>query len=364
MSWFSSPGGGGGGGGAKEAVRNPGPRDMRAGFETGGVRSPSSERTVGSRLPAADGSGLESEPATGRWKVEMDAYSPKTHMLADFQFGDGPLGLSFLKREGVFRVGSVLDSCKSEHVKRHGGSRLSSEVTARPGAAGGSLLPPPPGTLTPAVGDRIVAVNGVLVDSQMTQSLLGDLIRRAPRPVRLTMEPIAVSGDLLPAGTERGLDGIHLDSNDASELQQRLSESAVGRGMALSAADRGQRLVQLGEQRDALAARVGAMARQRDADEARLRGECAEILVSFEAEYARKRELKRLERQAAWAKGLAALDVKYASLAMTSHFSRSSTYSHDSLLYPFPSSHFSTWLFCQPPGTPHCVRSCRRCGWA
>ena len=186
MSWF-------GGSPAKEAVRNPGPRDMRAGFGAAGA----SERTVGSRLPAADGDG-GLEPATGRWKVEMDAYSPKTHMLADFQFGDGPLGLSFLKREGVFRVGSVLDSCQSEHVKRHGGSRLSPEVTARPGA-GGSLLPPPPGTLTPAVGDRIVAVNGVLVDSQMTQSLLGDLIRRAPRPVRLTMEPIAVSGERLPA---------------------------------------------------------------------------------------------------------------------------------------------------------------------
>ena len=127
-----------------------------------------------------------------------------------------------------------------------------------------------------------------------------------------------MSGDLLPAGTERGLDGIHLDSHDASELRQRLTESAVGQGGGanLSAADRELRLVQLGEQRDALAARVGAMARQRDADEARLRGECAEILVSFEAEFARKRELKRLERQAAWAKGIAALDVKYASLAL------------------------------------------------
>jgi C-terminal processing protease CtpA/Prc len=41
-----------------------------------------------------------------------------------------------------------------------------------------------------AVGDRIVAVNGVLVDgAAMDQKALGNLIRRAPRPVRLTCEP-------------------------------------------------------------------------------------------------------------------------------------------------------------------------------
>ena len=135
------------------------------------------------------------------------------HLLVEFAFdSEGPLGLSFLKHksDGAFRVGAVREGCAAQHVRREG--RLPGEAKAAAaaaakaaaaaaaggreaargggGAAAAPRSPPRPGTLRVAVGDRIVAVNGVLVDgAAMDQKALGSLIRRAPRPVRLTCEP-------------------------------------------------------------------------------------------------------------------------------------------------------------------------------
>ena len=248
--------------------------------------------------PIANVMPMSPEPQTGRWNVQTDTYTPKTHMLVDFEFGDGPLGLSFLKREGVFRVGSVLDGSSCRHVVRHPANRLSSEVTTRHGSAPqpvGDGRSGTAGNCAPTVGDRIVAVNGVLVDTGMTQSLLGDLIRRAPRPVRLTVEPIALSGDLISGG-QGARDSVFLDDGDASELQTRRTESASRselvsmidggrRGGAGSAAGSATGAVALAEKREVLAARVAEVQRLRSADEAVLRQRCADILSAFEAEY-------------------------------------------------------------------------------
>jgi hypothetical protein len=137
---------------------------------------------------------------------EERSFVPLTHLLVEFAFdSEGPLGLSFLKRkgDGAFRVGAVREGCAAQHVRREG--RLPGEAAAAAaaaaaggreaarsggGAAAAPRSPPRPGTLRVAVGDRIVAVNGVLVDgAAMDQKALGNLIRRAPRPVRLTCEP-------------------------------------------------------------------------------------------------------------------------------------------------------------------------------
>ena len=104
--------------------------------------------------------------ATGRWSLEVKAapYQPVTNYLVDFEFGDGPLGLSFLKHhDGVFRVGSVLDTCQGRHISRKG-HRLATETVDATAAP-----PAPAGSLKPCVGDRIVAVSGALVDDLMTQ---------------------------------------------------------------------------------------------------------------------------------------------------------------------------------------------------
>ena len=134
------------------------------------------------------------------------AHTFKTHLLAEFQFGDGkegPLGLSFKRdgdNDGGFRVGAVRAGCTARHVQRVG-TRLPNETSesidsrgvGSSAAQGKSKEPARIGSLRLAVGDRIVAVNGVPVDGKgMDQAALGALIRRARRPVRLTVEPSAL----------------------------------------------------------------------------------------------------------------------------------------------------------------------------
>ena len=139
----------------------------RARFQTapaGGGGGGAGAGSAGSAVVDDDDDGYGD--ATGRWKLEVKAppYQPLTNYLADFEFGDGPLGISFLKHhDGVFRVGSVLDTCHGRHVSRtHAKLALETVDASAP-------APLRAGTLTPCVGDRIVAVAGALVDDLMTQ---------------------------------------------------------------------------------------------------------------------------------------------------------------------------------------------------